>query len=527
MLTKNQRMVNLVFSVATLSLVILSPVSFGGEFDQIPGLARVSSTYSNSGVALRYSGYGFVVEFKKRFFVVSAAHLGQGEVSEIEVFDEQIKNLKKIGMQSRYVNTLRDIEVFELQSYGGKALMQFEKNELDMLGFESRAWINLGKSGNENFHLPIPQSQEKAFHSPKLGLSGAETDLTLEGSIFPGMSGLPVVSTRANSSDGDSMVLAGMVLSTSVKFNKSWLARDEHVKDALHAAARNEGSIYPNFKWFSEQNVLYRSGSVELEREKVKFSIQEAIFDRSKTGNGVRADGGGALNASSESEVRSSLKHGLLFTGEDGNPLEISAFLVFYEPLRKFYLLPADMPTINWIVNEITNLRGANVFWHNVTPIAATQNIAELMWKRWFEYVVKDSSSYLRKQKMTWQSASVKNEFSFRNLKSGAMGNCDVFVHYDSKYQYLDVEIDLGFEKLPFRLNVFGGQMNVSDRYRSEIDVRGSKGNVYHVELNGFLLTSPSSYRFGYYQPQIGWKMGYSDQVQFRVRRDGEEYLIN
>ena len=566
--------------LAIFFLLVMAPTrSFSDEFDDFPWLVKVQSDYADPLSPARqttFTGYGFVVEAFQKSYVITASHLSQGGMSEdhpnltLQRFNETRHQFQDLHWQKRMAKNKQDVEVIELVPGDYDALAQWEPSQRSPRGQWKlkEKWRRLFEEEKSNLaprgftaiglrsFLPESLRLSQPYKSPlegltkqqarerlqasdsffeesliKNGFDVTDAELVAPSAIHSGMSGLPLIHLEddLNSGQTNSLVIAGLVASTSRGFDNSWFALSEftlmtltHLRQAGNelkptAPVADASFLDGNTFWNCRNGFLFRDGLTQVfydrQNRPHQFSFAEANLSRREpTGNGTRVDAGNSkgLHASLD------LLPGIVFW-DRALPKPTSLAAIAFEVERgdkQKVLIPGDMSSLVWMLGQ---LQEGKISPEDILVIRRGDHLGQHMWKQAQQLlgVPKNQtlSGFLDFDQMLPLKVSPKSQIKFLLTLKG---------------DQLEITLDAGFDRWQFQLDADGALSSEAGRFASEIVVRSEKLKIKsRIDLSSLLMLSPSFYNFAFESmPHDFQKRAPNPQVHAFLRVGDTEYLM-
>jgi len=561
------------------------------EFKYHPWLILVESTYrdyKNPQEKTTFQGHGFLINVYGRSFVVTAAHLSQGGMSEkksslaLKYFNSNTSQFENLKQKNRFAINRRDVEVVEIEippNSGLKALAdwiapqvlgpseakQFPLGKLLVAPYisaeilkekslEPKGWVALSLKALLP-HTTLITEKLKSPHSSKSydelksifdstdsfllrhridsSLELVKGEIFAETSIQAGMSGLPLILKTFNYDTPyatPQALVGGLITSGSRSFNNSWPTHEVNIGEAIIRLLQGEADQEKVY-WYSRDGILFRKGTIT---KNIKLSFEEALFvEREEKGNGERADGGNGERADGGNGERADGGNGERANGGNGerfehsnNPLdkvirggmgfslsapqeevqlkEISIFKILAKN-KKTLLTPADMSTLNWIIDELS-IPFSSI--EQIDLVGTQENLIMSIWENWKE------NFQLPKDSTHFETTLVGEQLTpFDQYQKFAP---QLTLNYGKT---LKITLQMGFDSIEFEMLENGSIKNVSQEFQNIVTLKSIRNQSYSIDLSDMFLNAIS---------KIPYKKSLSKQgrIRFKVKDKDKEYLF-
>jgi len=437
-----------------------------------------------------------------------------------------------------------------------KQLLEHEKNSVNQnssfVALSRDSFFPRTKMLNKAFETPLSilstleftnflKNAEGFFQKQTLvsGLDATDGELISILPTNPGMSGLPLLHLQ-----NDYLIVKGLVSSSSRNFSTSWFAQDVHIiftlqklLDSLPPSEHLPKPLSDNFHligdvyWRMNSGVQYRVGRLPMPDRQSYFVFEESQFLlahplRKQNGNGVRADGGNGVRADGGNGTRAdgaihssnseNVKNGVMKFSL-GPQINFKSILGFKVELRdRQYLVPADMPSVNFLLEQIytqkiptTSLQP--IYNPNQLFDDMNQYFSQIRFKKYktllgrIDLPIKVEKLFPLKQ-MSSQNGSLSIQF----VQPSFFGSKDYLVYLKLKLFNKTYEFQIPWNDIfsPMQKTIGGESMK--------------------IDLASLLFTSTSTYNFSWndYKDQMPFQLP-NPELRFQMKsQSGEEFLI-
>ena len=524
------------------------------QFPWLMAVSSDYPDYQEAETTYSLQGFGFVVRHGHQKYLITAAHLSQGAVEVLDTrrqelkihsgqdddislryFDRSVARFTEAKYQRSIADNFQDIEIFALpdgdvpslayvcevgNGAQGFCLEDNLEPEVDSAtSLVGKVYLPLGLDGFipnvvlEEIaakHFPMigqdPQIVSSTIMSPnrqispfrhQVGLDLVDAQTILPAKISPGMSGLPFINTQNRSQP---MVL-GLVQSRARHFHTGWMSDAANVLPlvkALAMASQQPGSAENGprrmiaagrsgilAEWQVHRGELIRLGYLSH----LKLHVLEvAPFykrERLESGNGSRADtGNGSRADTGEPTVKNTgplTEWGMLVRSEEhgiDDWTHVSQIWVRSE--NNQYVFPANFAGAKAVsaLSIAAKRKGFPLKLNFLTPDATFMPlIRNQVAKRAIQTGegLYQTTFWVEPYFFDPEQKVFPVQVSFRFLKGR-----------------LQVDMDLGFDRIEFDIGEKGNLIGHSERYQPVIKVTSEADKAYWIDFNNMIFTDLS-----------------------------------